>query len=196
MDLQFGSILKEGFFYFSIIIMLVGILLAAMPGFFIEKSKNYNAWVDTDKYFEYANQTRKTEKYFYRHSRFLGVLIFFMSTYVLYTLTFEIESKHAALLFSFAFLPEHLSQWLAEAAIYILIFFNVVAFALSFILFFRPSSLKDLEAFSNTWFKSDAALHALDKSIDVTESTLTATKLRILGVIVVFACFYILFFLY
>lgn len=196
MDLQLSSILKEGLFYLGILVLVIGVLLALFPRFFIEKSTNYNAWIDTDKYFNFVNQTRSTERKFYKYNKAASAVIFFLSLYTLYVLTITVDADAVSRLFSFAFLSPALNSWLAQAMLYILVLFNIIAFFLSIVLFIRPSALKGLEELTNTWFSTDSALHAMDEPINIAEGKLTAGKLRGLGVFVVIACLYILFFMY
>ncbi len=196
MESQLTSALKETMFYLSILVLAIGILLIAIPGFFIEKSKNIDSWIDTDKYFNFLNQARATEKQFYKYSKALSLIIFILSAYILYTLTLNIELEYFAKLVQFQFIPVEASMWLAEAFIYILIVFNVIALFLSIILFLRPSALRELEQLANTWIKSDSSLRVLDNSIDVTNTTMSPVKLRILGMFVVISCAYILVVLY
>lgn len=196
MDLQLSSILKEGLFFLSILVLVVGVLLALFPRFFIEKSANYNAWIDTDKYLNFVNQTRSTERKFYKYHKLAAAVIFFLSLYILYVLTIVVDTDAVSKLFSFDFLSPAMNSWLAQAMLYILIFFNIIAFFLSIALYIRPSALKGLEELTNTWFSTDSTLQALDASIDIAEGKLTPGKLRALGVFVAIACLYILFFMY
>ncbi len=196
MDLQLSSIIKESLYYFSILVLIVGFLLLLLPSMFIEQSGKFNAWIDTDKYFNFVNRTHTTERKFYKYSRYIAACMLVLCLYILYTLTIVISDEDVARLIGISFFSSMINEWLAEALRYILICFNVVALFLSIVLLIRPSAIKGLEAVANTWFKSDSALQALDQSYDVAEKTMTPLKLRIIGMLVIITCLYILVFMY
>ncbi len=196
MELQLSSILKESLFYFSILVLVVGFLLLLLPSMFIAKSGKFNAWIDTDKYFDFVNRTHVTERKFYKYSKYIAACMLVLCLYILYTLTMVITDEDVSRLIGFSFFSAMINEWLAEALRYILICFNVVALFLSIVLLIRPSAIKGLEELANTWFKSDSTLHALDQSYDVAEKTMTPLKLRIIGMLVIITCLYILVFMY
>lgn len=65
--------------------------------------------------------------------------------------------------------PSILARWLIEASTWFLIVGNAVALAIGLTMFMRPSALKHVETWSNTWVSADQGLEVLDRESLATE---------------------------
>jgi hypothetical protein len=193
MDINILIVVKQSFLLLSYFVLLVGILFLIIPNYVIGKLKQVDKWIATDSIFNVINRPRSSEKKLYRHNKLFALILFIASVYILYMLTMVMNVESFVNFLTSDLITQRLADWLAQAIIYVLIFFNILALLLSLVLFIRPSALKDLEQLSNTWFKSESKFGFLDTTIDVTNGSLTAFKLRIIGIFTILGCVYIIY---
>ncbi len=113
---------------------------------------------------EVLDRPRYLENWFYRHHKFVGILVVLATTYTLIRLT-GLHGQAAALL-----LPPvwgmGLRRDLVQSAVTMLLLSNVIALAVGIIVYFRPSLLKRGEVVANRWWSAEPALKSLDIAHD------------------------------
>jgi hypothetical protein len=81
------------------------------------------------------------------------------------------------------------SEWLYESLFYILIVANAICIFIGLIMFIRPSTLKTLEKYSNTWVSNEKLVKRLDSRKDIPEHVLPG-NMRLFGIAVLLGGLY------
>jgi len=149
-------------FIIGIMLLPVGAGFIFIPDKIFKLANRLNHWVKTDSFFYVLNKPRYKERYFYRHHRVFGIVIFFVSIACLYMLSVYngVETITDNLV---RFAESEFEKWLFVILYYILIGANILAVLFGAIMFIRPSVLKAFEEWSNLWIEIDGPLKMLDE---------------------------------
>lgn len=174
-------------FGFAIVTLIVGLFMLIAPHKVHSLATKLDVFISTEKYFALLDNTKNFERFFYQHHHYFGIFIVLAALYTLIRLVgLEIPP---------GVLPEifHpvVSEWIYDAFIDILLLFNSLAIILGFVIFFRPSALKNFEARMNQWIDSSRVVEELD-SQRFLEQQKPLKWPRLYGLIVLLASVYIL----
>jgi hypothetical protein len=176
----------------SLIAFFFGLALIIAPATTLKLNAKINKPIFSKKIIERVNIKIKAEPFFYRHAKISGAILITGSLFVLYTLaTFNFYLL-------IPYFPKQLSTltwgWLLHAGQ--IFFFICSSFILvfGFVVFIRPSLIKNFEANANRWFSTQTFFIFLSKKIDVTNKLVVAYP-RIVGLFITVFALLVLFFL-
>lgn len=134
--------------------------------------------------------SRNLDRHIYRHHKAVGLLIILASTYTLYRLLFDILPEppidSPSIKVSTAII-----DWLLSSLDFFLLIGNLFTVIIGFIVFSRPSLLKDFEYRANRWLSVRQKTRWMDSDIDFPDR-LAQTKPRLMGVSLLILCIYFL----
>lgn len=181
---------QEVLFVIGILLIPIGIGFMLIPEKISKVANKLNKWVATDAFFTKLNAPVYKERFFYRHHRIFGVLVFLLSLVCLYMMTFYAgtDSTTENLL---KVAESEFEKWLFVVLYYLLIGAIFLSLLFGLIMFIRPSALKSFESWGNHWVDTDDSLKVLDKNKDLFEWILPRNQ-RIFGLFVILGAIYII----
>lgn len=177
-------------FWLGALLFVIGCLLLVCPAALLKRSAYLNHWISTEPVFDRLDDRIHVERYFYRHHRWMGGGIVVGAVYCLYSLLDWVRYDrvighliHQA--------DQTITDIVLDSALLILGLGNLMALLVGIIVFLRPSLLKSLERWSNTWMAFDRVTETLDRQIDITERWLPRHP-RLIGLLAVIGSVYIM----
>ncbi|MBI2970393.1 MAG: hypothetical protein HYY36_06585 [Gammaproteobacteria bacterium] len=179
------------FFWAGVVVFVIGLCIMLSPRLVLRAGEVLNRWISTEKVFHDLDAPRPTERMLYHHHRIFGCFLVVGAAYILYTFVVQFEpadlSRRIVL-----FRSRAATEWALSSMWAINILFAWVALVLGFIVFFRPSLLKGVEATANRWFGVDDSLKRLDVQLRAPDR-LFARRPRLLGALIMLGSLYIVF---
>ncbi|MHB9117394.1 MAG: hypothetical protein ACYC2R_03860 [Burkholderiales bacterium] len=138
----------------------IGILLAPLR---MEKANVwFSRWISTVHWQQHINRPRKIERWVYRHHRGVGLIVLAFGL----AFPFVMIATGGIVAWTGAWsqiLPSHeMAAWLSESLWWIGWLGSALCAAIGLALFFRPSALRELEAWANRWIDLDRYARRLD----------------------------------
>lgn len=166
--------------------VLVGAGLLLKPERIAALNHYLYRWVGTEKIEQEFDRPRWTERFFYRHHRLTGGIIFTGAMFVLYNMLFSSDNVPAV---SVALAP---GTWgLVDAAQAMLLVGNVLAALIGIIVLTKPSLLRNTEHWANRWVATDGLLK-LFNSMHYSFDHYSFRHRKIVGVLVLIGSLFIL----
>ena len=168
MDTMLSEILFDAGYLFIIIgtfiALAFGLGLIFAPAVTLKLNEKINTRISMRQKTKAIETPIKSEAFFYRYAKTSGTFLVAGSLYVLYVLsTFDLSGL-------IPYLPKSISppawEWLLQAGQ--IFFFITCAFILIFglFVFIRPSNLKKVEEFSNSWISTRQNLKGMTEDIN------------------------------
>lgn len=193
-----NTLVSEILFNASFLFILVGAFVALVLGFSLIVSpkatlkfnEKINTRISLRKATKKIETPIKSEPYFYRYSKISGAILILGSLFILYTLnTFNIYSL-------VPYLPKSITptvwSWLLEASQIFFYFSASFILLFGFIVFIRPSAVKNFEQAANHWISTRQGFAKMTNDINFTNRLVNAyprifgSFISILAVIVLF----------
>lgn len=168
---------------------IAGLLMIVMPGRMLWLNQKFDIWIDTSRWFQSLDQPHQAERIFYRHHIIMGLLIMVGAIYSLRYL-WTLQQSDLLLLLP-VFSEQALAEWFHGVISLFLLVGNGIALVVGFIVLVRPSLLKRVEVWANTWVDSGRILRRLDSRMEASNQ-LIARHMRLVGLLVVIGSLYIM----
>ena len=187
---EFYHWLLSSLFILGILLIPIGLSFMLVPNKIIQIANRMNKWITTEPFFQTINKPIYKERFFYRHNKIIGFMIFLTASICLYLLTIDtgIDSITIGLI---NFAESAFGKWLLIVMYYILLVTLFLAFLFGVIMFVRPSSLKSFEEAGNRWIDTDSWWKVLDNQNELPDKILPGNP-RVFGFIIVMAAIYII----
>ncbi len=146
----------------ALIAFAFGLLLFFWPQRAFHLKQLLDRWFSAAVPFQWLDRRYRSEGWFYRYHRSLGLLILVITVAVLYTIAFYLKAELQQ--HDVSFYPEWLPfwQWLYRSTLIFLVVGHLFGFVVGVVVYFRPSLLKQLEQYANRWIDSEPMLEPLD----------------------------------
>lgn len=177
-------------FWLGTLLLVLGLMLLLFPASLQRLSLTLDRWISTDPFFGRLDEQIRIERLFYRHHRFMGVLIVAGAGYCLYSLADWVDFTELVRGIG-DFSQLETTALLLDGALLVLGLGNLLALLAGIIVLLRPSLLKRFESWGNTWVESDGVTGTLNRRIDVTERWLPRYP-RLVGLLTVIGSLYIM----
>ena len=196
MNSMFSEILFDASYTFIIIgtfiALILGLGLIFAPAITLKFNEKINTRFSMRKATKKIETAIKSEPFFYKHSKVSGAILIIGSLFVLYTLaTFNAYTL-------IPHLPKSISpaawEWIIES---MQIFFYITCtfiFIFGFIVFIRPSLVKNFEQAANHWISTRKGFSKMTEDINVTNK-LVNTYPRLFGTFITIFSLVVLFLL-
>lgn len=175
-----------------VLAMLLGLLLLLAPTAYLAISLRLNKWVSTRRSMRPMEIPRNQEALLYRHHRLFGLLIV---TGAIYTLNYFLLDYDRQLAFNTLLkelkIEAFTLDWALDAVMFFLMLGNVFVLIIGSVIFIRPSLLKGVEAWGNTWVSTRHTTRFLDNSYSGVDSV-TARHPRFVGGFLLLGGLYVL----
>ncbi len=176
----------------TFIALIFGLGLIFAPALTLKFNEKINTRFSMRKATKKIEAAIKSEPFFYKHSKVSGAILITGSLFVLYTLaTFNAYTL-------IPHLPKSISptawEWIIEAA---QMFFYITCsfiFIFGFIIFIRPSLVKNFEQAANHWISTRKGFSKMTDDINITNK-LVNTYPRLFGVFITIFSLIVLFLL-
>lgn len=176
----------------TIIALAFGLGLIFTPAITLKLNEKINTRFSMRKATKKIETAIKSEPFFYKHSKISGTILIIGSLFVLYTLT--IFNAYTLI----PHLPKSISpaawEWIIESA---QIFFYIASsfiFIFGFIVFIRPSLVKNFEQAANHWISTRKGFSKMTVDINVTNRLVNAYP-RLFGAFITIFSLIVLFLL-
>lgn len=169
--------------------LLAGLLLIFAPGWTLSIARYLNREYSFAWLLRALDAPRVTEPFIYRHHRVVGVFLTLGAAYLLKQLFTAVTAEAAAELWGGA-MPPALALAVMQAFYWLFLIGGLAGFVLGIVIFVRPSALKPLERWSNSWLSTDKVTETLDRRDDRPEG-LAHRHPRVVGLVIVAATLYI-----
>lgn len=146
----------------SVFTLAAGLAILFAPARMEKVNTRLSRWISTMHWQQHINRPRKIERWVYRHHRLTGL------TALAFGLAYPYAMIASGGVFAWAFawsrvLPSRaMAAWLSESLWWIGWLGSVLCIAIGSVLFFRPSALRELEAWANRWIDLDRYARKLD----------------------------------
>ncbi len=140
----------------SIAGVLIGAGMLLKPERLAFLNQYFSRWISANKIQEQLDRPRWTERFFYRHHRLVGSILFFGANFVLYVFLFGGRTRRI-----YAAMPSG-NWWLMDALKGALIGGSVLAALVGIIVLARPSLLREIEKAGNRWISTEEVAKYLD----------------------------------
>lgn len=139
-----------------------GALLCLRPAATLNRFARYSRWIDTRAFFEQLEKPFVWEHYFYRHHRWLGLMICAGAAYVLWqwAAVYRRESLLNALGSTYS---TGGLDWIVPGMEAVVVGLHLGILLLGLAVTLRPSVLKSVERWANYWVGSGHSLDFLDR---------------------------------
>lgn len=135
---------------------LVGVGMLLLPTQTIRLNQYFCRWIDTAELGTELDRPRWAERFFYRYHRWTGVGLGLGGAFVLYMFLLA-HVMHGVSVFL-----KNDIYGLLDAFSAIVVIGGVLAVFIGFIMYARPSLLRELEAAANQWISTDGLLNAFN----------------------------------
>ena len=181
--------LTTSLFCLGVLFIPVGLALIIFPDQVMTWGNSMNRWISTTAFFGALDASRNHERYYYKHHRLIGGLIFLLAAISIYMLAFYLglEATTAGLQ---KLAVTEFSKWLLVSCYYILLGMCVLALVAGLVIFIRPSLLKSLETWGNRWIDTQAPLKHFDDVHEIPLKILPGRP-RLFGCFVLLGALYI-----
>lgn len=131
-----------------------GILLKSERIVFL--NQYFSRWISANKIQEQLDRPRWTERFFYRHHRLVGGVLFIGAIFVLYVFLFGSRTRRIYT----AITPGN--WWLMDALMGALLGGSVLAALVGIIVLAKPSLLREIEKSANRWISTEGVVRFFD----------------------------------
>lgn len=169
----------------SVVGVAVGIGMLVSPDRIVVLNRYFSRWIGTRRLRDQLDRPRWIERYFYRHHKVAGVVLFFGAAFVLYAFLLNENVRRVG-----AYLPPGL-RGLWQAVTIALVIGGVVAVFTGAIVFIRPSLLRELEKAGNRWVSTESMGDALD-SMNMAVDDRILRHRRLAGMFMLIGSIYVL----
>jgi hypothetical protein len=181
--------LYTALFWIAVLMAVTGLLMVLLPGRMLVLNQKLDIWIDTSRWFRLLDEPHRVERGFYRHHVITGVLIIAGALYSLRYLW--VLRQNELLLLVPEFSGPEMAEWVHAGLSLFLIAGNGIALLAGIIVLFRPSLLKGVEVWANTWVDSEKVMRKLDSRMEGTGRFISG-HVRLLGMLVVIGSVYIM----
>ncbi|HYW04023.1 MAG TPA: hypothetical protein VFA86_08775 [Gammaproteobacteria bacterium] len=129
---------------------VVGAWLLVHPGSLLRADRSTGRWISTRRALRFLEVPHRWERFFYRHHRVFGAIIFLGSAYCLWAYVFRYDPARMEHVIAGSPAAEAMG-WLLPAVEVIYVVLTVLTLVAGAIFYLRPSLLKGFEAAANTW---------------------------------------------
>lgn len=160
-----------------------GILLKSERIVFL--NQYVSRWISANKIQEQLDRPRWTERFFYRHHRLVGGVLFVGAIFVLYVFLFGSRTRRIYT----AITPGN--WWLMDALVGALLGGSVLAALVGIIVLAKPSLLREIEKSANRWISTEGAVRFFDGMRNSFDQQILRHR-KIAGVFMIIGGLYIL----
>lgn len=168
----------------------LGVMMLVAPDVVLRVSSQLGEhWFSARRALKPAEIPRRSESLFYRHHR-VGGLVLVAAAVVIGWSLWSLDPGRAVEVFS-KWSPRVVVAWILDAGIILMWLVTVIALITGSVVFFRPSTLKGVEAWSNRWVSTRRATRFLEQSHDPL-ARLFARWPRVFGLFITVGSLYLL----
>lgn len=160
-----------------------GILLKSERIVFL--NQYFSRWISANKIQEQLDRPRWTERFFYRHHRLVGGVLFVGAIFVLYVFLFGSRTRRIYA----AITPGN--WWLMDALMGGLLGGSVLAALVGIIVLAKPSLLREIEKSANRWISTEGVVRFFDGIRNYFDQQILRHR-KIAGVFMIIGGLYIL----
>lgn len=160
-----------------------GILLKSERIVFL--NQYFSRWISANKIQEQLDRPRWTERFFYRHHRLVGGVLFVGAIFVLYVFLFGSRTRRIYA----AITPGN--WWLMDALVGALLGGSVLAALVGIIVLAKPSLLREIEKSANRWISTEGVVRFFDGIRNYFDQQILRHR-KIAGVFMIIGGLYIL----
>jgi len=165
--------------------LLMGIAMLLRPEQLKRVNDHFSRWVSAEKVTEPLDRPRWTERFFYRHHRLVGSVVFLGAAFILYTFLFNYNVRRIAGALASRY-------WgLLDVLIGVVVVFSALAGMIGLLVLMRPSVLRDIEKISNRWVSTDGMTNYFDKMFHSVDEQILRRR-KIAGGFLIIGSLYIL----
>ena len=140
----------------SIVGALIGAGMLLKPERIVFLNQYFSRWISANKIKEQLDRPRWIERFFYRHHRLVGSVLFIGAIFVLYVFLFGHKPRRIYA----AITPGN--WWLLDALMAALLGGSVLAALVGIIVLAKPSLLREIEKSSNRWISTKGVVKLFD----------------------------------
>lgn len=177
-------------FWVGALLFAAGLFMIILPAKFMRATERLNRWVATDDFFRPLDEQIRLERLFYRYHYVTGLLVVVGAIYSLIMLTrlFDLMNFLDA---GKAGFDLTVGELVSDGLLVCLYVGNILALLLGLIVIARPSLLKGLEHWSNTWMETEKLKRVFDQPVYSLEDKLPRYP-RLIGGVALIGSLYIL----
>lgn len=166
-----------------------GLLALLLPGKAIAINNAMSHWYSARRSTKFLELPRYHERWIYRYHRPVGILLLAGCLFILYQLRFNYGLPELQRLVAQNTSNTVVTEIIIDSAYGFLLIGTVFSLIISGIIIFRPSLLKDFEAWSNRWISTRRALRFASQRYDSTEN-IFRRRPRLIGGIIILGSLY------
>lgn len=140
----------------SIAGVLIGAGMLLKPERIVFLNQYFSRWISANKIKEQLDRPRWIERFFYRHHRLVGGVLFIGAIFVLYVFLFDSKTRRIYA----AITPGN--WWLMDALMAALLGGSVLAALVGIIVLAKPSLLREIEKSTNRWISTEGVVKFFD----------------------------------
>ena len=172
-------------------LIIVGAILSMIYGFWllIAPQNALSLNIKINKTFSMRNATKpletpiSIERWFYKHAKFLGIILIPGATYLFYLLFWELNFVQLAK--SLPGLTNLMWEWLLQSFQIFFAIIAVVVFFMGFLILLRPSLLKPLEEKANKWISTRQKMQFMSEEIGQADKLLARFPRQVGAIILI-----------
>jgi hypothetical protein len=140
----------------SIAGVLIGAGMLLKPERIVFLNQYFSRWISANKIKEQLDRPRWIERFFYRHHRLVGGVLFIGAIFVMYVFLFGSKTRRIYA----AITPGN--WWLMDALMGALLGGSVLAALVGIIVLAKPSLLREIEKSTNRWISTEGVVNFFD----------------------------------
>lgn len=162
---------------------LVGLWLVLHPASLLRVERRSGTWISSRRALRFLEVPHHWERFFYRHHRAFGAVIFLGSAYCLWAYLFRYDPARLQQVLGRGALAGPLG-WLLPAMQLIYVLLSVLTLVAGAIFYLRPSLLKGFERVANTWVSTRRLGRNLDRESHALQGLVSGMP-RLVGLCIV-----------